>query len=193
MQTALVLNAVKKGVAKSAYLSAIAKVGAYALPHQFIRDVYDVYEAENPDRSNNINGAVFELAICETLVREGITPFYHQGKFTFAPIVNFDIVCYHPERPVVLSAKTSLRERYKQAAFEGYLLKGVYGAAQSYLLTLSDEYEGIRRKIKDGSFAGLTDCLRADSPEYDELLERMKKIRFTEATPVVPLTGKLTQ
>ncbi len=192
MQTALVLNNVKGSVAKAAYLRAIDKVSGYGPPHQFVRDLYDVYTAENPDSAKTVNGTVFELAVCETLVREGITPFYHQAKFTFAPIVNFDIVCYHPERPVVLSAKTSLRERYKQAAFEGYLLKGVYGAAQSYLLTLSDEYEGIRRKIKDGSFVGLTDCMRADSPEYDELLERMKAIRFTEAAPIVPLTGKLT-
>lgn len=192
MQTAIVLNNVKGSVAKAAYLRAIAKVSGYALPHQFVHDLYDVYKADNRKAPNNVSGTVFELAICETLIREGITPFYYQAKFTFAPIVDFDIVCYHPEHPVVLSAKTSLRERYKQAAFEGYLLKGVYGAAQSYLLTLSDEYEGVRRKIKDGSFVGLTDCLRADSPEYDELLERMKAIRFTEAAPIVPLTGKLT-
>ena len=100
-------------------------------------------------------------------------------------------MCYHPERPVVLSAKTSLRERYKQAAFEGYLLKGIYGAAQSYLLTLSEEYKSVRAKIQDETIVGLTDCLRADTPEYDELLKRIKAIRFTEATPIVPLSGKL--
>ena len=192
MQTALVLNAVK-GAAKAAYLSAIAKVGSYTLPHQFILDLYGVYKADNPKGKNTVNGAVFELAICETLVREGIAPFYHQAKFAFAPIVDFDIVCYHPERPVVLSAKTSLRERYKQAAFEGYLLKGVYGASQSYLLTLTNEFKKVRQKIKEETIVGLTDCLRADSPEYDELLERMKAIRFTGAAPIIPLTGKLLQ
>ena len=191
MQTALALTNLKSA-AEAAYLGAISQVGRYALPHEFVRDLYDVYQkADNLKRSNTVSGTVFELAICETLVREGITPFYHQAKFTFAPIVDFDIVCYHPERPVVLSAKTSLRERYKQAAFEGYLLKGIYGAAQSYLLTLSEEYKSVRAKIQDETIVGLTDCLRADTPEYDELLKRIKAIRFTEATPIVPLSGKL--
>ena len=192
MQTALVLNSVKS-VAEAAYLSAITKVGAYALPHQFIRDLYAVYTMPNTKKSNTVSGTVFELAICETLIREGITPFYHQAKFTFAPIVDFDIVCYHPERPVVLSAKTSLRERYKQAAFEGYLLKGVYGASQSYLLTLTNEFKKVRQKIKEETIVGLTDCLRADSPEYDELLKKIKVIHFTQAVPIVPLSGKLLQ
>ena len=192
MQTAIALTNIKS-VAEAAYLAAISKVSGYALPHEFVRDLYDAYKENNPKTSNTVNGAVFELAICETLVRAGITPFYHQAKFAFAPIVDFDIVCYHPERPVVLSAKTSLRERYKQAAFEGYLLKGIYGAAQSYLLTLSEEYKSIREKIQNETIVGLTDCLRADSPEYDELIQRIKAIRFAEAVPVVPLSGKLVR
>lgn len=188
MQTAL--GQVIGGKAGEIYKAALANVSRYVSPHAFIGEAYRIYTS-NFESSPSINGRIFEYAICETLVREGITPIYYQAQFAFAPIAEYDIVCYHPRTPVVLSAKVSLRERYKQAVLEGGLLKGVYGAAQSYLLTLSDESEGVRQKIRDGSFVGLTDCLRADSPEYDELLNQMKRIRFTEATPIIPLTGKL--
>ncbi len=190
MQTAI--ERMIGGKAGEIYKAVLSGIGQYALPHAFIGEAYSRYTSGYKS-SPSVNGRIFEYAICETLMRESVTPFYYQAQFAFAPIAEFDIVCYHPERPVVLSAKTSLRERYKQAAFEGYLLKGIYGPAQSYLLTLSEEYKRIRAKIKNETIVGLTDCLRADSPEYDELLKRIKAIRFAEAAPVVPLSGKLVR
>lgn len=190
MQTAI--EQVIGGKAGEIYKAVLSGIGQYVLPHAFIGEAYSRY-TNGYESSPSVNGRIFEYAICETLMQEGITPFYYQARFAFALIAEFDIVCYHCKTPVVLSAKVSLRERYKQAVLEGNLLKGVYGAAQSYLLTLNDEYEGVRQKIKDGSFPGLTDCLRADSPEYDELLKKIKAIRFAEAVPVVPLSGKLVR
>ncbi|MCS1409040.1 MAG: hypothetical protein M2R45_02219 [Verrucomicrobia subdivision 3 bacterium] len=70
----------------------------------------------------SVNRAIFEFLICETLVRKGITLFYFQVKFKLAPNVEIDIALYNPLRPVVLSAKVSLREHWKQANQKGSVL-----------------------------------------------------------------------
>ena len=134
---------------------------------------------------------MLEYLICETLKREGITPFYYQAKFKLVPNVDFDLVCYHPSRPVVLSAKVSLRERYKQAVLEGFILGQVYRDSKTYLITLSDEQARERRKVKSGDIVGLEDIIRADFQDYDAMLEELKKETFTLADPIVPLEGKL--
>ena len=162
----------------------------YSKPHEFIREAYEHYQLSYPSKPS-VNGRVFEFMICETLKREGIVPFYYQAKFTQVPNADFDIVCYHAVRPVVLSAKVSLRERYKQADLEGFALRQVYRSAKSYLLTRTDEYLGVQEKIQSGDVAGLADCIRADTPDYDVLLERLKDESFSLAEAIIPIEGRL--
>ena len=181
------------GKAGTIYKSVLDSLDNYSVPHEFIRLAYDLY-IEEYGSNRNTNGKMLEYLMCETLVREGITPFYYQAKFKLVPNVDFDLVCYHPVRPVVLSAKVSLRERYKQAVLEGFILGQVYRSSKSYLITLSrDEQARERRKILSGDVVGLADCLIADSPDYDALLEDLKKETFTPANPIVPLEGKLVE
>lgn len=160
----------------------------YREPHRFIEEAFDTYKTLFPSNPS-INGRIFEFLICETLARDRIVPFYYQGKFTQVPNVDFDIVLFHPQKPVVLSAKTSLRERYKQADLEGFALKQVYRNAKSYLLTQSDEAKALQRKITQGGVSGLDACLRADKPFYDALLLQLKGTSFQRAKKVLPLTG----
>lgn len=168
-------------------------VDGYGKPHEFIRTAYCDYR-QTHGSNNAVNGKMLEYLICETLKREGITPFYYQAKFKLVPNVDFDLVCYHPVRPVVLSAKVSLRERYKQAVLEGFILGQVYRNSKSYLITLSkDEQARERRKILSGDVVGLADCLIADSPDYDALLMELKKETFSPAAPIVPLEGKMVE
>lgn len=188
MQTAI--GSLIRGQARQIYTSILGGITSYTTPHEFVSIAYNSYTSQYPSNPS-INGRIFEYCICETLTQEGITPFYYQATFTFAPIVDFDIVCYHPRQPVILSVKVSLRERYKQAVLEGSMLKGVYGAARSYLLTLSDEFHSVRRQIQEESVVGLTDCLRADSPEFDNLIDQLRQAKFTEAQSIVPLKGTL--
>lgn len=137
---------------------------------------------------------MLEYLICETLKREGITPFYYQAKFKLVPNIDFDLVCYHPSRPVVLSAKVSLRERYKQAVLEGFILGQVYRDSKTYLITLNaDEQAREQRKIQSGEVVGLADIIRADFKDYDALLEELKQETFTPAAPIVPLEGKMVE
>jgi hypothetical protein len=50
-------------------------------------------------------------------------------------------------RPICISAKTSLRERYKQADFEAIALKYVHRKALSFLVTLEEnEAKSVKAK-----------------------------------------------
>ena len=122
---------------------------------------------------------------------ENVLPFYYQAKFALVPNATFDIVCFNPRKPVVLSCKVSLRERYKQADLEGTVLRQVYRLAESHLLTLSYEQTGVQAKIEKGDIAGLTACIRADSEQYTHLLAELSKREFVEASPIKPLCSSL--
>ncbi len=163
----------------------------YRDPHTFIQDAYGLYRSEHRDRNNpSTNGRIFEYLVCETLAREGISPFYYQAKFERVPNADFDVALYNPKRPVVLTMKTSLRERYKQADLEGSALRQVYRNAENYLITLSEkEAMRIKNKIIKGDVAGLTECIIATKPEYDELLHKLKDYTFSVAEPVMPIEG----
>ena len=118
---------------------------------------------------------MFEFLVAEILLREQVIPFYFQARLNHVPNAEFDFVCFDPTRPVVLSCKVSLRERYKQADLEGMALKQVYRLAESHLITLSKEATGVKKKIKNGDVVGLTSCIRADQAEFDDFVERLVK------------------
>ena len=64
------------------------------------------------DSFRNRNGQFLELLVQFVLCKNNILPFYKQAKVALVPNVNFDILVYTKEiGPVVLSIKTSLRER----------------------------------------------------------------------------------
>ena len=161
----------------------------YKSPHTFIKNAFLKYKETYPDNPS-INGRIFELLICHALDRERVLPFYYQAFFERIPNVVFDIVFYHPNSPVVLALKTSLRERYKQSDLEGITLKQVYRKARVYLITLSDkEIKSIKRKIEDGSITGIDSCFLANEKAFDILLKELKRETFIEAKKVLPIQG----
>ena len=148
--------------------------------------MYNSKYTSNP----SINGRIFEYLIAETLVQEKIIPFYYQAKFLLVPNADFDIALYHPQNPVVLTMKTSLRERYKQADLEGMALRNVYRGCETYLITLSEsESLNITGKIQDSSIGGLDGCIVASEPEYDEFLKGLQKKTFSVAEPIEPINS----
>ena len=161
-------------------------------PHQFVATAYSQYRETTKKKSNATNGKIFEYLICETLAQEGITPFYFQASFTYVANADFDIVLYHDKRPVVLTMKTSMRERYKQAALEAWALWQVYRSAETWLLTLHEkEANNVQDKINKGEIVGMNGCILASTPDYDKLLYRLKEQEFMLAEPIVPLAGRV--
>lgn len=151
-------------------------------PHEIVDFYYTKYQTEMTS-NNSINGKIFENLLLIVFLREGITPIYYQAKMALVPNVDFDMVFYNRKTPVAVSAKTSLRERWKQADIESMALKYVHRKAQCYLLTLSKKEVEVRRK-EENSYVGIDEFVLANEPEFDEWLERIKAIPFRESETI---------
>ena len=172
------------GKSGEAYLFVLKNL-KYETPQHFIKISYNFYKNSFPNNPS-INGRFFEYLICEILAQEDICPFYCQAVFERVPNAEFDIVLYHPNNPVVLTMKTSLRERYKQADLEGIALKQVYRKSAVYLITLAaEETKKVNEKIKRGDISGLDKCL------FAKFIKELKFRKFKKVESILPLDGKL--
>jgi hypothetical protein len=142
----------------------------------FMSSLWERYGNE----SQNLNGKVFEGLIASVLYRLNILPIYVQAKLAFVPNVDFDFILYFKEYgPIVLSAKTSLRERYKQADLEGMMLREVHRNAKTYLITLNDsEAKNVNTKIENGQVLGIDSVITTTKPNFDKLLEDLSSLTF---------------
>ena len=172
-----------------AYLDVIAPFGQYSGPAQFMRQAMGQASAKTVSVTH---GKVFELAFCEVLKQEGITPFYYQAKMPGRPVIDFDVILLQDNnRPISFSLKTSLRERWKQSYLEAVVLRGTYPASVSYLVTLSRN-EAQRRKdsIKRGETPELADCVVAVDNEFDSLIYGLRSQSFVQVQRVTQFTGR---
>ncbi len=153
----------------------------YSTPSDYIKKYWNAYQ-KHPDGNNNLNGKIFEYILATLCVRENILPLYMSAKVAFVPNVIYDLMFYTSERgPVCWSAKTSLRERYKQADLEAIALKYVHRKALSYLITLEvNEARSVKEKIKSGDVIGLDNVIVATSEEFDAIIIEMKQYEFSE-------------
>jgi hypothetical protein len=157
----------------------------YSSPSDYVRQYWKIYQehqfkVEKNSNNNNSNGKIFECILATLLVREGLVPYFLNAKIAFVPNVVYDITLFSKEiGPISLSAKTSLRERYKQADLESIALKYVHRRAKAYLINNNQgETESVRNKIKSGDVIGLDDVIFAQSNEFNELIQSLKKFNF---------------
>lgn len=159
------------------------------LASEYVLDIWRKYEALNINNANT-NGAIFEYIIASLLIREQILPFYTQAKAAFVPNVIYDFLIYCQNMPIAISAKTSLRERYKQADLEGIALKYVHRKAKSYLLTLSTrEANTLKEKIKDGQIIGIDKIIDINTDDINELVAYIKTFKPQVAGSVQIISG----
>lgn len=151
-------------------------------PSEFIRVYWELYENNYPS-NNSLNGTIFENLVIISLAREGIENIYYQTELSFVPTALFDAFLYNEEKPVALSIKVSLRERWKQADLEASALKQVHKKAECYVLSLNEQETRTRQNQSD-DYAGLDGFILANRPEYDELVEELKTRKFTLAGSV---------
>jgi len=139
----------------------------------------------------SLNGAVFEVLTAIILYRSNVLPFYTQASLAFVPNINFDFVIYSKEYgPIVLSLKTTLRERWKQADLEGLMLKYVHRNSKTYLLTLSDEANNINRKIGERTILGINEAIICSSKEFDNLINYLKTLELYVPEKIETITSK---
>ncbi|MBE6843755.1 MAG: hypothetical protein E7510_13150 [Ruminococcus sp.] len=165
-------------------------------PHKYIKTCWEKYIVNCPigERTQSLNGKIFETIVATCLYREGILPMFMQARITFVPNVDFDIVLFKEEKysPIGISIKTSLRERYKQADLEAVALKYVHRNAENYLISLkSSEVDIAKRKMREGCMLGLNKIIAADTEEFDELIFELKKQKFINPGQVPIIDGIL--
>lgn len=167
-------------------------------PHEYIKECWERYNKKCPDseKTQSLNGKIFETIIATCLYRENILPMFLQANVTFVPNVEFDIVLFKKEKrsPIGISIKTSLRERYKQADLEAVALKYVHRNVENYLISLqSKEIDTVKKKLSDGSLLGLNKIIAADTNEFDELIEFLKSQTFINPREVPVISGTLIE
>jgi hypothetical protein len=141
---------------------------------------------------NSTRGALLEYLIAYCLNYYEILPFYLQAKINLVFDATYDIALFNEKlSPIILSVKTSFRERYKQASFEAKILKDVYSSAKTYLLTLDgSEYQRLKKKNQQDDSAIFKDIIAVDKSEFDELIEKLKKINFRKSSKKEIITGE---
>lgn len=167
----------------------------YSCPRDYIDKLWSVYQKRN-DKTNSLNGKIWECIIITLLYREGILPLYTQANVAFVPNVDFDILLYTPSRPINLSLKTSLRERYKQADLEAIALRYVHRRARSFLLTLDpDEAALCKDKIKTGDIIGIDSIIDCNTNEINYLIDELKQFKneLTVSPKVDVVVGNLIE
>lgn len=167
-------------------------------PHKFVANFWQKYEESVNRVSNNSlknrNGYFFELLIKFILCDNKIFPFYTQAKVAFVSNVNFDILLFTQEIGViVLSIKTSLRERYKQADLEAIALKNAHRKSKTFLLTLSEEYLSINKKIQNGDVIGLEKAINCKNIEFDKLIQELKQYTLIKSSKIEIVIGNLIE
>jgi hypothetical protein len=113
------------------------------------------------------------------------------AEVQFVPNAKFDLLLYSEEfGPIVISAKTSLRERYKQADLESLALRAVYRRSRSFLVTLhSHEAGGVQKKIEKGDVTNLEKVVIANEPGFDALIAELKALTFIPAPTFTALVN----
>ena len=118
----------------------------YNTPSDYINIYWNAYlyfrknSDLNEQQQRGVNGKIFEYILATLLIRENILPIFLSSKVAFVPNISYDLMLYSTDRgPICLSAKTSFRERYKQADLEAIALKYVHRRSLCYLLTLTEK------------------------------------------------------
>ena len=151
-------------------------------PSKYIDFIWKKAELD-PRLTRDVRGKFFELLIATCLIRNKILPFFWQAQLEFVPLANFDLVVYTEERgPIVLSLKTSIRERYKQAEFEAQAMKDVHRRAKNFLVTMEkDEALSLQSKIDTGVLAGIDEAIVANENSLDRLIEFLKSLTIVDS------------
>jgi len=157
----------------------------YSNPSDYVSYCWNEYQ-KRPEKSNNLNGKIFEVIIATLCIREDLLPFFLQANVTFVPNVNFDLMFFRENvGPIYFSNKTSLRERYKQADLESFALKNVHRNACCYLITMNEaEANNLSKKIASGDVLGLDKVIVATSNRLDELIYKLKTYRLIDPPSV---------
>jgi hypothetical protein len=139
-------------------------------------------EGKSPQAIANLAGTALEYSLLAALRERGKQPLFWQAEFNQLPNNFYDVVFFTAEHgPVVLSPKTSLRERYKQADLEALALRGVFPRSRFYLISLDrdkNHIANVQRKIASGEVRGIVALY--DETNLEELFRQLDSLTARE-------------
>lgn len=154
-------------------------------PSEIVRELYsNRFEniLKNKSNVNSLRGSIFENLILAIFLANEIKPIYEQCTLQFVPNVRFDFVLFESQmKPIIISLKTSLRERYKQVELEAYYCKQVYKQAECVFISLDSE--GVRgAEVKKKSFEVLyiDEFIIATDNQFNALIKKFKNNDYQE-------------
>jgi len=149
-------------------------------------------DGKSPQSIGSMRGRWLEWATLVALKERKLVPAYWQAEFAAVPHNFNDALLWSKEHgPVVISCKTSLRERYKQADLEAVALRQHYPIAKFFLLTLDADKRhvaSVRKKIAAKELLALHAVY--DETNADELFALLKTLTLVEAPEKVLRSGK---
>lgn len=152
-------------------------------------------DGQSPSSIGSAAGHWFEWATIMALREKKLTPIYWQAEFAAVPKNYNDVLLWSKEHgPVVISCKTSLRERYKQADLEAVALRQQYPKAKFFLLTLDEDKRHvatIRKKITGNELLALHALY--DETNADELFVFLKTLTLTDPPDKVLHSGTVVR
>jgi len=149
-------------------------------------------EGKSPQSIASMRGRWLEWATAVALKERKLVPAYWQAEFVAVPKNYNDALLWSKEHgPIVISCKTSLRERYKQADLEAVALRQHYPNAKFFLLTLDADKRhvaSVRKKIAAKELLALHAVY--DETNAEELFAFLKRLTLMEAPENVLRSGK---
>ena len=152
-------------------------------------------QGRSPQSIGSMSGSWLEWATLIALKEKRLTPAYWQAEFAAVPDNYNDVMVWSKEfGPVIISCKTSLRERYKQADLEAVALRQHYPNGKFFLLTLDADKKHVartRKKIGDKELLALQAIYADDNA--DELFAFLKTLTLAEPPKGVLRSGKIVR
>ena len=153
----------------------------YESPSEYVNYCWKKYNGHK-GKNDSFDNLIIKYILATLLIREGLLPFYLQAEVVFVPNVRYDILIYTKRfGPVMISAKDSLREHYKQADLEAIALKYVHGRARNYLISFNEqEGKSIQQKMMGWDVVGFDKVILATTEEINSLVDLLKENSFFE-------------
>lgn len=152
-------------------------------------------DGQSPQSIGSAAGHWLEWATIVALREQKLTPIYWQAEFAAVPKNFNDVLLWSKEHgPIIISCKTSLRERYKQADLEAVALRQHYPNAKFFLLTLDEDKRhvaNIRKKVAGKELLALHALY--DESNADELYTLLKSLTLTEAPEKALRSGTIVR
>jgi hypothetical protein len=160
------------------------------VPSEFLAASIELLEkylearALSDNEKKSLRGYVFQRLVAESLRIAGIDPIHTEAFVTFVPIAKYDIIVPTKLEGIVnLSVKTTLRERWKQAEFEGIALKRVHRRSRIYVVS-KDADETRKRRAQIDQCEAIDDFIDCTSADFDALVAAILSWEPTSLPPV---------